>query len=149
MYTSLFRDKTYNQFWNSWQAISNTFLPFIALGTINGKTLWNLAKSNKKWCRIESKHGLRIHVGWVYEINKINQISTKIYCLLGLQGKAKRKDHLLFCLLWWLHSWSVTCFNLLLIFSGPLTQLLCNKFHSVLRWTSNILFIFTAAFWLS
>ena len=75
--------------------------------------------------------------------------NNKIYWFLGFQGKGKRKNHLLFCLLWWLHSWFVMCSNLLLISSGQLTQLLCNKFHFVLRWTSNILFIFTAAFWLS
>ena len=38
------------------------------------------------------------------------------------------------------------CSNLLLISSGPLTQLLCNKFHFVLRWTSNILSIFKVGF---
>ena len=61
--TSLFRDKTYSQFWHSCQSITNTSVPFIALGTINGKILWNLAKSKQNDLEMSQNNGLRIHVG--------------------------------------------------------------------------------------
>ena len=65
MTTSLYRDKTYNLFWHSWQSLTNTCIPSIALCTINGKILWHLAKSKQIDAKISQNNGLRIHVGWV------------------------------------------------------------------------------------
>ena len=61
----------------------------------------------------------------------------EIHWFLGLQGTGKREDHLLYYLLWWLYSWSVMRYNLLLTSSGWLTQLLCNTLPFVIRTTSN------------
>ena len=69
MTTSLYRDKTYNLFWHSWQSLTNTCIPSIALITINGKILWHLAKSKQNDAKISLNNGLRIHVGWVLLVN--------------------------------------------------------------------------------
>ena len=66
MATSLYRDKMYHLFWHTWQSLIYTFIPIIALCTINGKILWNLAKSNQNDAEISQNNGLRIHVGWVF-----------------------------------------------------------------------------------
>ena len=70
--TSLSRDKSYNQFWHAWQSLTSTFIPFTALGTINVKILWNLAKSKLNDAEMSQNDGLRIHIGWEYEISRIN-----------------------------------------------------------------------------
>ena len=62
--TSLSRDKSYNQFWHAWQSLTSTFIPFTALGTINVKILWNLAKSKLNDTDMSQNDGLRILVGW-------------------------------------------------------------------------------------
>ena len=64
MATSLYRDKTYNLFWHTWQALIYSFIPTIAMCTINGKILWNLAKSKQNDAEISLNdlNGLRIHV---------------------------------------------------------------------------------------
>jgi hypothetical protein len=66
MATSLYRDKVYHLFWHTWQSLIYTFIPIIALCTINGKILWNLAKSKQNDAEISQNNGLRIHVGWVF-----------------------------------------------------------------------------------
>ena len=120
--TSLFQDKTYSQFYRSWQALTNTFLPFVALGSINVKILWNLTKFKQNEAEISQNDGLRIHVGWECKISRIQTTFRWNLLFLGLQGKDKRKGHILSCLLWLLHSWFVMHCNLSLIFSGQLIQ---------------------------
>ena len=62
--TSLLQDETYNQFWHLWQSVTDTCIPFIALGTINSKLLWNLAKSKQNDAELsQTDTELRIHVG--------------------------------------------------------------------------------------
>ena len=63
--TSLYRDRIYHIFWHTWQSLIYTFIPIIALCSINGKILWNLSKSKQKDAEICQNNGLRIHVGWV------------------------------------------------------------------------------------
>ena len=63
MTTLLSQDNSYNHFWHAWQSLTNICVPFTALGTINGRILWNLAKSKQNDAEMNQNDGLRIHVG--------------------------------------------------------------------------------------
>lgn len=91
MATSLYRDKVYHLFWHTWQSLIYTFIPIIALCTINGKILWSLARSKQNDAEISQNNGLRIHVGWGYEISKIHKISTKLTAFQDFKEKAREK----------------------------------------------------------
>ena len=93
MTTLLSRDNSYNHFWHAWQSLTNICIPFTALGTINGRILWNLAKSKQNDAEMNPNDGLRIHVGWEYEISRIQNNMIWLWQNIFSYAKFEKKNH--------------------------------------------------------